>query len=296
MTTTLTRRSSERTQVSVSGSPWIAGDPFATRFLAQAAAGIDWAALTPWIDALDTRWDSPAPLALYKVHLLAHWLKLDAASLEDACLANSALRAFIGAPMHGPIVELHLYRQYASRFADAGQALGKLVAAIELQLIDRGLLPPTEALRGSRLESRKHNSPQPTIVVPQRLRPVAQAQEPIACRVAAQAHETLPSCRALAVLVWPWGDVTMVDHRIAIGRDSEYSSFANHLRADGKISRRHASIEPTESGIIVRDMGSSNGTYVDDQPLGYTGSRTVPHDAVLKFGTDLAVELVFIPA
>lgn len=88
----------------------------------------------------------------------------------------------------------------------------------------------------------------------------------------------------------------MVDHRIAIGRDSEYSSFANHLRADCKISRRHASIEPTPTGIIIRDMGSSNGTYVDDQPLGYTGSRIVPHDAVLKFGTDLAVELVFIPA
>ena len=296
MTTTLTRRFADRAQVSASGALSIEDDGFATRFLAQAAASIDWAALTPWIDALDARSDSPAPLAFYKVHLLAHWLKLDAASLEDACLASTALRAFIGAPLHGPIVDLRLYRQYAGRFVDAGQALGKLVAAIELQLIDRGLLPPTEALRGSRLQSRQHNSPQPTIVVPQRLRPVAQAQEPIACRVAAQAHETLPSCRALAVLVWPWGDVTMVDHRIAIGRDSEYSSFANHLRADGKISRRHATVEPTETGVNISDMGSSNGTYVDDQPLGYAGSRIVPHDTVLKLGTDLAVELVFIPA
>jgi len=295
MTTTLTRRSLDRTQASASEALSIEGDPFATRFLAQAAAGIDWAALTPWIDALDARFDSPTPLAFYKVHLLAHWLKFDGASLEDACLASTALRAFIGAPLHGPIVDLQLYRQYAGRFVHAPQALGKIVAAIELQLIDRGLLPPTEALRGRRLESWRNSSPQPTIVVPQGLRPVAQAREPTACRATPRANEALPSCRALAVLVWPWGEVTMVDQRIAIGRDSEYSSFANHLRADRKISRRHATIEPTETGVNISDMGSSNGTYVDDQPLRYAGTRIVPNDAVLKFGSDLAVELVFIP-
>jgi len=300
MTTTVTRRSAVRAQSSAPGTLSIEGDLCALRFLEQAAASIDWTALTPWIDALDARLDSPAPLAFYKVHLLAHWFKLDGASLEDACLASTALRAFIGAPLHGPIVDLHLYRQYAGRFVDAPQALGKLVAAIELQLIDRGLLPPTEALRGWRPGSKRNSPTQPTIVEPHRLRPVADRQQPTAARVGAMADDAvqrdpLPACRSLAVLVWPWGEVTMVDHRIAIGRDCQYSSFANHLRADRKISRRHATIEPTETGVIVCDMGSSNGTYVDDRPLRYAGTHIVPNDAVLKFGSDLAVELVFIP-
>lgn len=229
MTPTLTRRSAVRSQASAIGALSIEGDPFTARFLEQAAAGIDWAALTPWIDALDARLAHPAPLAFYKIHLLAQWFKLDAASLEDACLANSAFRAFIGAPLHGPIVDLQLYREYAAKLGDARQGLGKLVAAIELQLVDRGFLPPTEALRGRRPESSGNTPPQPTIVVPHVLRPVEHGQAPKASWADAVANGALhgeppASCRALAVLVWPWGDVTMVDHRIAIGRDGEYSS------------------------------------------------------------------------
>lgn len=150
MTTTLTRRFADRAQASASGALSIEGDEFATRFLAQAAASIDWAALTPWIDALDARLDSPTPLAFYKVHLLAHWLKLDAASLEDACLASTALRAFIGAPLHGPIVDLRLYRQYAGRFVAAGQTRRRHRTAADrpwAPAADRGAPGPTPRIK-----------------------------------------------------------------------------------------------------------------------------------------------------
>src|SRR3954471_114340 len=48
-----------------------------------------------------------------------------------------------------------------------------------------------------------------------------------------------------------------------IGRDS---TAAVHL-TDEEVSRRHAIISLGEGRITVEDLGSSNGTYVDDQKV-----------------------------
>ena len=98
------------------------------------------------------------------------------------------------------------------------------------------------------------------------------------------------------MLVWPWGEITVVDRRIHIGRDIRYSEFAKHLGADRKVSRKHAVIEPTEHGVMLHDLGSANGTYIDDEPMHYSATRLLTKDAVVKFGTELAVTLVFTPA
>ncbi|MCC6535578.1 MAG: FHA domain-containing protein [Burkholderiales bacterium] len=97
------------------------------------------------------------------------------------------------------------------------------------------------------------------------------------------------------MLVWPWGDITPVQDRIHIGRDAQYSAYAKDLGADLKVSRRHALVEPAAGGVLLKDLGSTNGTYVDDEPLHYSGARVLAEDAVIKFGTQLAVMLVFVP-
>ena len=49
--------------------------------------------------------------------------------------------------------------------------------------------------------------------------------------------------------------------------------------ADGEVSRHHARIEPRGDGAVVHDLGSTNGSYVNDQPV--TGSQLLrPGDRV----------------
>jgi pSer/pThr/pTyr-binding forkhead associated (FHA) protein len=72
--------------------------------------------------------------------------------------------------------------------------------------------------------------------------------------------------------------VTGVPHLILpgvhlVGRSEE----ADILLADQSISRRHARIYNTEEGLMVEDLGSSNGTYVQ----GEVARKTEPKGAVL---------------
>jgi Nif-specific regulatory protein len=51
----------------------------------------------------------------------------------------------------------------------------------------------------------------------------------------------------------------LTGERVSVGRD-----FSNHIQiADSKSSRHHAEIRMEESGWVVWDLGSSNGTYVN---------------------------------
>ena len=64
---------------------------------------------------------------------------------------------------------------------------------------------------------------------------------------------------------------------IVLGR----ASPANLVVADPMISRRHVEMAAVAGGIHVRDLGSSNGTFVNDQPV--SGIVVTPTD-VLRMG------------
>src|SRR5215510_4908056 len=54
---------------------------------------------------------------------------------------------------------------------------------------------------------------------------------------------------------------------ITIGKSED-----NQLRiTDGSISRKHAVIEPNGGGLVIKDLGSLNGIYVNDQRVGEQG-------------------------
>src|SRR2546421_4815306 len=59
------------------------------------------------------------------------------------------------------------------------------------------------------------------------------------------------------------------------GRSSEASLTLD----DGQVSRHHARFEPTTDGAVVSDLGSMNGTYVNEQPI-YTARLLRPGDRV----------------
>src|SRR5262245_34480317 len=63
-----------------------------------------------------------------------------------------------------------------------------------------------------------------------------------------------------------------------IGRDAQC-----HLRpASALISKRHCALIQKEGKVFIRDFGSTNGTYVNDERV--EGERELHHDDQLKVG------------
>jgi predicted component of type VI protein secretion system len=56
-----------------------------------------------------------------------------------------------------------------------------------------------------------------------------------------------------------------LDQVVDVGREP---SLALHLDEDTQVSRRHARITAQGGTVAVEDLGSTNGTYVNDQPIG----------------------------
>lgn len=50
---------------------------------------------------------------------------------------------------------------------------------------------------------------------------------------------------------------------IELGRAPKHG----HSLPDEQISRRHARVDPDAGGAVISDLGSTNGTYVNDQPI-----------------------------
>jgi pSer/pThr/pTyr-binding forkhead associated (FHA) protein len=67
-----------------------------------------------------------------------------------------------------------------------------------------------------------------------------------------------------------------LDSVIDVGREP---SLPLHLDEDTQVSRRHARISVQGGQVVVEDLGSTNGTYVNDQPI--SSPRTLnPGDKV----------------
>ncbi len=62
-----------------------------------------------------------------------------------------------------------------------------------------------------------------------------------------------------------------------IGRSSQAQLQIDHE----SVSRRHARVVLTESGVLLSDLGSTNGTYVNDEPI---QERQLAHGDLIKVG------------
>jgi transcriptional regulator with GAF, ATPase, and Fis domain len=84
-----------------------------------------------------------------------------------------------------------------------------------------------------------------------------------------------------------WTDEGGAHHHVVGGRTTLGSAPGAQVRiADREVSRLHAELEPTERGTWVRDLGSRNGTYVDNLLV---AGALLPDGARIRVG---ATELV----
>jgi predicted component of type VI protein secretion system len=89
----------------------------------------------------------------------------------------------------------------------------------------------------------------------------------------------LRSLPTLRVIAGPLaGETIEVDRTIVIGRFE-----TDVVIDDPELSRRHLEIRPDGEGLIVEDLTSTNGTFVDEHPV--SAPTQVGHGAKVRFGT-----------
>ena len=114
----------------------------------------------------------------------------------------------------------------------------------------------------------------------------------------------LPSRRErIHTLIFQIGDDQLsislkMAERLILGRQSSQTDLpdldlARFKAAEHGISRIHATLESTETGVYLMDLGSRNGTFVNGQALAAFNPYYLNHGDVLRFGK-LTVTLTLI--
>jgi diguanylate cyclase (GGDEF)-like protein len=106
--------------------------------------------------------------------------------------------------------------------------------------------------------------------------------------------DAAPEKRSYLVQIYPlnagYGLVELPAEKLTLGRDSS----CDLVVVDDAVSRRHATIEPTDAGFLLVDEGSTNGTFVNDERIGRhvlaAGDRFRVGGHIFKFLADNHIE------
>ena len=92
-------------------------------------------------------------------------------------------------------------------------------------------------------------------------------------------------------LRFPWG-VEPLEETLRIGRNPSFSLLARrlHPRYDN-VSNRHAELRLEDGRILVVDLGSSNGTFVNDRRIGQNSPVEVRLGDRVRFAADLVATI-----
>lgn len=275
--------------------------PQIARFLRRAASSIDLGEAGAELAAVEARLGLRVSPVLIKLWLLERWLGATADELADSCHRRAELRGFIGAPPTGPIVDAWIYRQLATRLRAAHAELESLRVRVEQRLAAQGIEAPVAqySAPGPAIDPDACTPAATTRVDAAELSGVATLPEGAQGSAPCFDSDPVPlsaQAKPRAIIIWPCGDTTTIDRLVPIGRDASFSPFAYRVAANRGVSRRHATLEPVTGGIMLRDLGSTNGTYRADTLIPSGDAMLLPGDAEIRFGTTLAVKIVFFPA
>jgi hypothetical protein len=92
------------------------------------------------------------------------------------------------------------------------------------------------------------------------------------------------------VLQFPWGPVE-IRGELPIGRDAAFSCLAQPLQPYDNVSRRHAYVRVKPTVVVVYDVGTMNGTYVNDIEIPRNQEVPLRDGDRLRFAKDITATL-----
>ena len=95
---------------------------------------------------------------------------------------------------------------------------------------------------------------------------------------------------APCALVFPWGRVPVAG-QLGVGREAGFSPISGQLDAFPTVSRRHAVVGAAQGQWTVRDLGSTNGTYVNGTRLAEGETRAIQNGDQIGFSQGLQVKV-----
>jgi ABC-type multidrug transport system ATPase subunit/pSer/pThr/pTyr-binding forkhead associated (FHA) protein len=132
--------------------------------------------------------------------------------------------------------------------------------------------------------------------------------EALVSQIATEAYATTPSSTSLAAeellnraylkIRWHTGKISyfsLQKDKILIGRSSEADLRIPETL--GFVSSRHAEILETDAGFVIRDLNSTNGTLLNNQPLEPDHLYLLGNEAIIRLGDDeygVSVGMTFI--
>ena len=297
----------------------------AENFLSRVADIVDWEALNPEIEALGSRTGRKLPLSAIKIALLKQWYELADTSAEFTVLDRRSFRDFIGFCGDGSSADVEALNELREASWSGLRELRPVLEVVEQQLRERGfnvqpgyiveatIVPATDgALReldssvtavpspgdlGRMVEAvtakahAKGRMPTGPQAVPEDVPPQPGGDEPSVDLAGAGDEQSLGSRQVRAQIQWPWGQLSDLVDILQVGRDYAFSPFARELTPYTHVSRRHAELLVHGDGVWIRDLGSRNGTFVNNEEVPRGQAFLIDSDAIVRFGPLLAVSL-----
>lgn len=300
----------------------------AEHFLARTDVLIDWSQYDRSDSEEAPMLGEPVPVHALKIALLKQWYGLADAEAPFQILDRLSFRAFVGFLGDGNATDMRIVKELDdctwSRHPDMVDAMER----VEEQLRNLGYsvrcgsmnepsLAPCTASGGEFQESTKATSlfrpgelgrmveavtakAHAAGVMPPASAVPTDASAEHSAEVSADASFDAPfsdmvqksgTQNALAVLEWPWGLRTELTEHLNIGRDYQFSPLAKELTPYTHVSRKHAELLVYGDGVWVRDLGSRNGTFVNDEEVPKGQAYLIDSDSIIRFGPLLAVAL-----
>jgi hypothetical protein len=266
--------------------------------------------------------DGGVPLHALKIALLKHWYGLADQAAAFQILDRLSCRAFLGFRGDGSALDGRILDELAAGTLVRDPAVADALAEIDEALRDLGyavrcgqmqepsLAPctesgadvrasgPTSLFRpgelGRMVEAVTAKAHADGVVLDSgsfpRIPEPAAASRPIDDLAADRGDKAVR-----AVLEWPWGQRTELTEHLHVGRDFQFSPLARELTPYTHVSRKHAELLVYGDGVWVRDLGSRNGTYVNDEEVPKGQAYLIDSDSVIRFGPLLAVAMKLGP-
>ncbi len=294
----------------------------AQHFLARIDALIDWSRFEEAGSDEPPQPGEPVPVFALRIALLKQWYGLADPEASFHVLDRASFRSFVGLAGDGSEADARILDELNDCRWERRPVMAEAVEAVESQLKTLGyavrsgrlqepsLSPCTEAgtevlVSGptalfrpgelGRMVEAVTAKAHADGVMPAAAAPSA-APAPVHDLLAAPGPGSEPMQAPLddsvrAVLEWPWGQRTELTEHLNIGRDFQFSPLARELTPYTHVSRKHAELLVYGDGVWVRDLGSRNGTYVNDEEVPKGQAYLIDSDSVIRFGPLLAVSL-----